>query len=166
MPKISAVLLAILGGAIISLAVLSYLTQQSVNDIFHWLERMFSVAFIVIFTALIALSAYAYVQLKTIEHSAYWHEVGQQAGNGIATLALTFTLLGISLGIGSLAEQPLTPDNVQQMISTLTKQFSMAFMTTVVGLPAATIVRALMSIKYQRNQLNTAHQQEQETKQK
>lgn len=154
MPKITSILLTLLGFTVIILALFSYLTEQPIEAIFHWLERMFSIAFIVIFTALISLSVFAVVQLKSYEQSSYWHEVGQQAGNGIATLALTFTLLGISLGIGTLAEQPLTPENIQQMISALTKQFSMAFMTTVVGLPAATLVRALVGIKYQRTLLS------------
>lgn len=153
LPKITSVLLTLIGLAVIVLAMFSYLTEQPLVYIFQWLDRMFSVAFIVIFSLLIALSAFAIVQLRDTEQAHYWHEVGQQAGNGIATLALTFTLLGISLGIGTLAEQPLTPENIQLMISGLTKQFSMAFMTTVVGLPAATIVRALVSIKYQRVQL-------------
>lgn len=153
MPQISSILITVLGVGVILMAVFSYLTELSLAAIFQWLQRMFSVAFIVVFSLLIGLAIFAIVQLKQLEQAQYWHEIGQQAGNGIATLALTFTLLGISLGIGTLAEQPLTPENIQPMISGLTKQFSMAFMTTVVGLPAATIIRAIVSIKYQRIKL-------------
>lgn len=152
-PQLTSTLVSLLGIVIIVMAVFSYLTELPVDAIFKWLQRMFSVVFVVIFSLLISVAILAVVQLKQPEQAEYWHEVGQQAGNGIATLALTFTLLGISLGIGTLADQPLTPENVQQMISELTKQFSMAFMTTVVGLPAAAIVRALVSIKYQRTKL-------------
>lgn len=143
-------IITLFGLGIIILAAVSYLTEQPLQAIFSWLERVFSIAFVVIFTLLIALGTYAIIQLKSVKTANYWHEVGQQVGNGISTLALTFTLLGISLGIGTLAEQPLTPENVQVLVSGLTKQFSMAFMTTVVGLPAATIVRALIGIKYQK----------------
>jgi hypothetical protein len=68
------------------------------------------------------------------------------AANGIATLALTYTLFGISLGIGDLAGQNLTPDTVQAVIRGLTERFSLAFMTTVIGLPTSALLRALLSI--------------------
>lgn len=155
MPKLPIMLFSLFGLVIIALALVSYATDLSLEAIFNWLERMFSVAFIVVFGLLLAMGTFAITQLKQTEHANYWHEVGQQAGNGIATLALTFTLLGISLGIGSLAEQALTPENVQLLIGALTKQFSMAFMTSVVGLPAATLIRALISIKYQKVKLNS-----------
>lgn len=148
--KITPMILSFIGLGIILLAAVSYLTELPISAIFSWLERVFSIAFIVIFSLLVALGIYAIVKLTHTKQASYWHEIGQQAGNGIATLALTFTLLGISLGIGTLAEQPLSPENVQMMVAGLTKQFSMAFMTTVIGLPAATIIRALISIKYQK----------------
>ncbi|MCJ8293949.1 MAG: hypothetical protein MJK15_06035 [Colwellia sp.] len=144
------IIIPVIGMSIISLAAVSYVTELPLSDLFVWLDRFFSSAFIVIYTLLVALGIYAIVQLKQPGHANYWQEVGLQAGNSIATLALTFTLLGISLGIGTLSEQPLSPENVQAIISGLTKQFSMAFMTTVIGLPTATILRALISIKYQK----------------
>ena len=153
--SIASTIAILFGGGIIVMALASYITELPLDALLKWLNRMFSVSFIVIFSLLIALGGYAIYQLKQGEKLGYWHEVGQQAGNGIATLSLTFTLLGISLGIGTLAEQALTPENVQEIISGLTRQFSMAFMTTVVGLPAATIIRALVGIGYQKtNYLN------------
>lgn len=149
----SSMLFAGVGIIIILLAAVSYATDLSLQGIFAWLERVFSMAFIVIFSSLLIVGLFAISQLKNNIQANYWFEVAQQSGNGISTLALTFTLLGISLGIGTISEQPLTPENVQLTISALTKQFSMAFMTTVVGLPAATVVRALSGIKYQRIQL-------------
>ena len=148
--KITPIIIPIVGVIIISLALVSYFTELPITAIFSWLERFFSTAFILIYCLLVALGIYAITQLKQHKYANYWQEVGQQTGNAIATLALTFTLLGISLGIGTLAEQPLSPENVQMMVSGLTKQFSMAFMTTVIGLPTATIIRALISIKYQK----------------
>tara|TARA_B100000683_G_scaffold220295_1_gene217084 strand:- start:1019 stop:1255 length:237 start_codon:yes stop_codon:yes gene_type:complete len=73
-----------------------------------------------------------------------------QTANGVTTLALTFTLLGISLGIGGLAEQNLTPETVQTVIRDLTANFSLAFMTTVVGLPMSAILRALLVVSHNR----------------
>ena len=165
--KLPVLKVTVLGGfigiVIIALALASYLTQLPLDAIFQWLERMFSITFIIAFSLLTALGGFSVYQLshcKNAYQANYWHEVGQQAGNGIATLALTFTLLGISLGIGTLAEKPLTPENIQLLVSGLTKQFSMAFMTTVVGLPAATFIRALAGIKYQKaNMLNKAEQE-------
>ena len=79
-----------------------------------------------------------------------WLESGLHGANGVSTLALTYTLLGISLGIGTLSEQELTPDTVQTVISQLTDHFSLAFMTTVVGLPTSAALRALMLISHSR----------------
>jgi len=144
------IMVPIIGFAIISLALISYVTDLPLSELFFWLDRFFSSVFIVIYASLVAVGTYAIVQLKQQESAKYWQEVGLQAGNAIATLALTFTLLGISLGIGTLSEQPLSPENIQLIVSGLTKQFSMAFMTTVIGLPTATVIRALISIKYQK----------------
>lgn len=148
--NLSSMLLAGAGVVIILLAAVSFITDLSLQGIFAWLERVFSMAFIVIFSSLSIIGLFAVQKIQNNCQADYWYEVAQQSGNGISTLALTFTLLGISLGIGTISDQPLTPENVQVIISGLTKQFSMAFMTTVVGLPAATIVRALSGIKYQR----------------
>ena len=74
------------------------------------------------------------VRLYRNPADALWRAAGLQAASGIATFALTFTLFGISIGIGSLAEQPLTPETVRVVIADLTGQFSLAFMTTVIGL--------------------------------
>jgi len=83
----------------------------------------------------------------------FWQSVALQAAGAVTSLALTFTLLGISLGIGSLAGQPLTPDTVQDVIQELTANFSLAFMTTVVGLPSATLLRAVAVIAGNRRRL-------------
>jgi hypothetical protein len=134
------------GSLIILLAVLSFATQMTLADILVYVERLFGVTFILIFTALVLLAAWSIMQLYQAKQVSLWTEVGMQMANAISTLALTFTLLGISLGIGSLSNQALTPESVQGIISQLTAQFSMAFMTTVVGLPTATLFRAWISI--------------------
>lgn len=73
------------------------------------------------------------------------------SANGVTTLALTFTLLGISLGIGSLAGQELNPDTVPVIIREMTANFSLAFMTTVVGLPVSAVLRSLIVVTHARN---------------
>jgi hypothetical protein len=140
----------LLGAAVMLLAAASYLTSMTLFDLLTYVEQLFSVGFLMLFVPLLACAAYALVFVNkrdiTEAHRTFWFEVGQQAANGMSTLALTFTLLGISVGIGTLSKQSLTPDTVNEVIGVLTQQFSMAFMTTVVGLPSATLCRALLSI--------------------
>ena len=69
--------------------------------------------------------------------------------NLISTLALTYTLLGISLGIGELSSSKLDIDTINQTISKLTQQFSMAFMTSVIGLPLSGLLRSILIIIYE-----------------
>jgi len=141
----------IVGGGVILLAGASFLFSQDVPAIFTNLDRMFGSAFVVFYAALLSLSLYATHQISMRgKNRALWHEVGQHAASGIATLALTFTLLGISLGIGMLAQKQLTPETVPAIISGLTLHFSKAFMTTVVGLPTAAILRAIIDIRYRK----------------
>ena len=136
-----------IGTVIIVLAVTSLITQLSLMELLEMLNQHFGKTFSLIFFALFTLCLYAWFQLNDEGNQAYWFEVGSQAANGISTLALTFTLFGISMGIGALSDKSLTPENVEQIISELTSQFSLAFMTTVVGLPSAALLRALISIK-------------------
>jgi len=136
------------GTGIILLAVASYLTQMPVLDLVNWLQNVFSWSFVIIFSGLFSMAVVAGASIKADKNNDFLYEAGLQAANGISTLALTFTLLGISLGIGTLSDQPLTPSSVNSIIGELTKQFSMAFMTTVVGLPSSAILRAWVSLRY------------------
>jgi len=149
-PSLCKSLGVIFGVILIALAVASYMTNMTLTDLLHYVEKVFSYSFVLLFVPLVVFAAYAIVVINkasiSLEQKVFWFEIGQQAANGMSTLALTFTLLGISLGIGTLSQQSLTPDTVNDVIAVLTQQFSMAFMTTVVGLPAATLSRALLSI--------------------
>jgi hypothetical protein len=136
------------GGLVIVMALAVYMTQMEVGGILTWLEQVFSVSFISMYMALMGLGLYAGIQIGRGVGVNYWFEVGQQAAGGVATLALTFTLLGLSLGIGSLADQDISPDTISQIIQGLTEHFSTAFMTTVVGLPSANALRAFVSITW------------------
>lgn len=136
------------GTCIILLATASYLTKMPALDLVTWLQNVFSWSFVIIFSGLFSLAVVAGASIRPNKNNDFLYDVGMQAANGISTLALTFTLLGISLGIGTLSEQPLTPSLVNGIIGELTKQFSMAFMTTVVGLPSSAILRAWVSLRY------------------
>lgn len=146
-----------LGCFAIIFAAISLVTNMNLSDILDWIAKYFGATFTVVYCVLLGTAAWSLLRLHSvlIDDAAglhFWHQVGMQAANGISTLALTFTLLGISLGIGSLSEQALTPENVNNVINTLTSQFSMAFMTTVIGLPTATAIRAWLSIMFVKRQ--------------
>lgn len=141
--------LTLLGLGIILLAGISYVTNMPLAAILAWAQVVFGWSFSVIFSLLLITGIVAIKNMSKQHELDLWFEIGQQAANGISTLALTFTLLGISLGIGSLSEHTLTADTIQSMIGQLTQQFSTAFMTTVVGLPAAAGIRATLGIRYQ-----------------
>lgn len=135
------------GTGTILLAVASYLTAKDAPQLLAWLWTIFTPGFIGVFVLLLFLGVYGILQLNGSRKDEFWQECAQQSANGIATLALTFTLLGISLGIGSLSHQVINADTVPALIQTLTGHFSMAFMTTVVGLPTAAFIRALTSLR-------------------
>ena len=143
-----------LGGLVILMAFAVYMTQTELSVILAWLEQVFSVSFVIIYLLLMGLGILACVRLDCEKQQAYWYEVGQQASGGVATLALTYTLLGLSMGIGSLSGQEITPDSIQGIIQGLTEHFSTAFMTTVVGLPSANALRAFVSIRRVKLQIN------------
>ncbi|WP_259780177.1 hypothetical protein [Aestuariispira ectoiniformans] len=137
----------LLAAIVVTLAVAAMATSLSVHDIASWMQQVLGLAFLGLFVTLVGVCLFCWVHiLRRQGDSQVWLEAGLHAANGITTLALTFTLLGISLGIGSLAEQSLTPETVQAVIRDLTAQFSLAFLTTVIGLPTATLLRALIMV--------------------
>lgn len=148
----------VLGGGVIALALAITAFATTPAEIGNWLIEVLGGTFIVLLGSLISAAVYCWIRINRLSgvrggnpvRIGVWFETGMQAANGSATLALTFTLLGISLGIGSLAGQDLTPETVQPIIRTLTSNFSMAFMTTVIGLPTAALLRALLQISYAR----------------
>ena len=131
---------------------------MDVVGVVDWAERIFGAVFIVMFAGMVYTALLAIVQVRAIPPYApghrSWFETGVQASNGIATLALTYTLLGISLGIGSLSDQTLSPETIQEVIKGLTEHFSMAFMSTVVGLPVSAALRAVLLVTRSRVEEN------------
>ena len=139
-----------LGLTIIGLAIAVFATPMDVGELINWTEQIFGVVFIIIIGAMAYMALLAIVQIRAIPPGApshrSWFETGMQSANGIATLALTYTLLGISLGIGSLATKILSPETIQDVIRGLTEHFSMALMSTVVGLPISAALRSVLLI--------------------
>ena len=150
--KLIKVALIAAGLFIITLAGATYLLDLNLVRVYQWLNTAFGPLFLTLFSVLCGIGVYAILQLKESGTAsikpAVWYELGQQAASGIATLALTFTLLGISLGIDALSQQALTPETVSSVIQALTKHFSSAFMTTVVGLPTAHIIRSILAVRW------------------
>jgi len=144
----------LLGSVVLGLAVGVALTEIQIGDIIQWSDKIFGGLFLAVFSGLVYVSILAIVRVSgraiTEPGVRTWFEAGVQSANAIATLALTYTLLGISLGIGSLAGQDLNPSTVSGIIRSLTENFSMAFMTTVVGLPVSTVLRAILLVSHSR----------------
>ena len=139
----------LIGGLVLLLAVAVLATGAPVSEVTSWAWDVLGLTFAGLLTALVFGALFCWVRLGAEQDAArraFWLTAGVQAANGIATLALTYTLLGISLGIGSLAGQELTPDTVQGVIQSLTKSFSMAFMTTVIGLPSSALLRSMLVV--------------------
>jgi len=137
-----------IGMATIMLAIVTHLWELNLLTIFSWLEGAFGQLFIVLFSGLLGLGVLSIIKINTSTSAVVWYEIGLQAASGIATLALTFTLLGISLGIESLSKQVLTPETIGMVIQSLTKHFSTAFLTTVVGLPTSHIIRSILAVRW------------------
>lgn len=142
-----------LGLVVIVTAIATFATGMSPSRILEWSLDMLGGGFLLLLSALVLTAMFCCVQLI---HSMYhtqpdlerqkWVQAGLQCCNGIATLALTFTLLGISLGIGQLSNSSLTPDSIDKVIATLTDDFSMAFLTSVIGLPLSAILRTVLIV--------------------
>ena len=142
-----------LGLIVIIISLTSLTTGMAPAQILGWGLEMLGSIFLLLLSALVITAMFCSVRLID---SAYhrsselerqrWLQAGLQTCNGIATLALTFTLLGISLGIGQLSNSSLTPDSIDMVIASLTDDFSMAFLTSVIGLPLSAILRTVFIV--------------------
>ena len=145
-----------LGGIVLVLAAIVTTTAASTVDVGAWAREVLGATFVIMLGSLIFIAVLSWVKLidkhSTRGTARTWLEAGVQAANGVTTLALTYTLFGISLGIGSLAEATLTPETVHGIIQTLTASFSLVFMTTVVGLPISALLRALLLVTHARRE--------------
>ena len=139
------------GGLVIVLAYSVFVTGMSVQFISDWAINVLGLSFIVLLAALLLGAVLALLKVQKLRsfdetEAQKWRQFGLQASSGIATLALTYTLLGICLGIGGLSDANLSPDTINQVIADLTAQFSTAFMSSVIGLPISAAMRTMLII--------------------
>ena len=142
-----------LGLLVITIGLATFITGIAPAQILGWGINMLGSTFLMLLSALVITAIFCCVRLIGSARDApselerqKWLQAGLQACNGIATLALTFTLLGISLGIGQLSNSSLTPDSIDKVIASLTDDFSMAFLTSVIGLPLSAILRTVLIV--------------------
>jgi hypothetical protein len=136
----------LLGIGVVAMAVALHFAESATVTRLAGLAEVLSYGYVSIYILLIAIGLFAVRCILAGTEVLFWREVGQHAASGIATLALTFTLLGISVGIGSIADTPISQESIGDIVSALTEQFSRAFMTTVVGLPTANLLRAVVAV--------------------
>ena len=145
-----------LGGVVIGLAGFVMFTGQSSAMAVAWVFEVLGLPFLLLLASLVFAGLLCLLKLlatraisdgtKRDTQRIKWLQAGLQSCNGIATLALTFTLLGISLGIGRLSDGGLTPENINSVIADLTAHFSLAFMTSVIGLPLSAAMRTALIV--------------------
>jgi len=140
-----------LGGIVLTLFVYVGYSDTNPSFIFEWLISTLGYSFLIITAFLTFMAIISIININNCENRRrkFWFESGLQVSNLISTLALTYTLLGISLGIGELSSSKLDIDTINQTISKLTQQFSMAFMTSVIGLPLSGLLRSILIIIYE-----------------
>lgn len=143
--------LAVLGGlVVIGLALTLLLFGVAPKDLFAVAKDTLGVLFIALAVGLVLTVMIAVAKIRDAQvdgqSKSVWLHIGLHAANGIATVALTFTLFGISAGIGELAVGDLNIDTINTVIASLTDQFSMAFMTSVVGLPLSALMRVVVGV--------------------
>ncbi len=147
----------VLGGIVLITAFAVMFLSRDMTSVADWALDVLGMGFLTLLGGLIFITVLSLVRMLEVASNEgerdFWLDVGIQSANGVTTLALTYTLLGISLGIGGLAAQQLSPETVQAVIRDLTGNFSLAFMTTVIGLPTSAGLRALMTITHGRLRL-------------
>lgn len=139
------------GFAVIGFAIVLFLYGKTPGNFMGWIANVLSWSFICLLISLVIACMFCILKITNIapndvQQCQYWQQLGLQSSSAIATLALTYTLLGISMGIGSLSGQEMDVANINQIISNLTKQFSMAFMTSVIGLPVSAAFRTILVV--------------------
>ena len=152
-----------LGGIVLILFLYAGYSDANPSFIFEWLISTLGYSFLIITAFLTFMAIISIININNCENKRrkFWFETGLQVSNLISTLALTYTLLGISLGIGELSSSKLDIDTINQTISKLTQQFSMAFMTSVIGLPLSGLLRSILIIIYEHftvQSLKTSHE--------
>ncbi|MEQ8249194.1 MAG: hypothetical protein RID42_16055 [Alphaproteobacteria bacterium] len=135
-----------LGAVLISLAAVHLVAGTSPRNALAAVTDGLGPLFAAGAIGLVGTALVAWYRVRTGPDARLWFEVGSAAANGLVTLALTFTLVGISAGITTLHGRTLSPETVQPIIAELGEAFGRAFLTTIVGLPVAAALRALLGV--------------------
>ena len=151
MDNISQALSLFLGINVLVLGAYVIVTGKSANELVNWSVSILGMSFVITLLLLMFGSIFCIFKLKNsyFKTNKFWFETGIQFANSISTLALTFTLLGISLGIGELAISKLDISSINETIGKLTNKFSMAFLTSVIGLPLSSLLRSILIIIFE-----------------
>lgn len=136
-----------LGSVILLLWLASQIFAMPAAELIGRGVETLGVGFLLVLGGLVHLCLLSCVRMRDPEKRTLWTRIGSHSADGIATIALTCTLLGISLGIASLTERPLEPATINAVIAELSGHFSLAFMTSVIGLPIAALLRALVAVR-------------------
>ena len=149
--NMSQVLSLFLGISVLVLGAYVIVTGNHPNELVNWSISILGLSFIITLLVLTFGSIFSIFKLKNSHSNTnkFWFETGIQFANSISTLALTFTLLGISLGIGELAISKLDINSINTTIGNLTNKFSMAFLTSVIGLPLSSLLRSILIIIFE-----------------
>jgi hypothetical protein len=145
-----------LGAVVLVFAAAVHLSGSDPAAVVAWGIATLGLPYTILLLVLSATACFAWVRLLETgpgdDTARFWLEVGLQATIAISTLALTYKLVGIALGIGSLSGQPLTPATVQPIIRDLSANFSLAFLTTAISLPVAMALRGLLLLTVRRQE--------------
>ena len=149
--NMSQVLSLFLGINVLVLGAYVIVTGNNPNELVNWSISILGMSFVITLSLLMFGSIFCIFKLKNsyFKTNKFWFETGIQFANSISTLALTFTLLGISLGIGELAISKLDIGSINETIGKLTNKFSMAFLTSVIGLPLSSLLRSILIIIFE-----------------
>ena len=80
------------------------------------------------------------------EARTYWAHIGGQLCGLLSTIALVFTLWGLSQGVLLLGANQVTADTIDQLLSQLMTHFGVAFYSSIIGLPTAALGRVLVFV--------------------
>lgn len=150
--NMSQVLSFFLGILVLILGTYVILTGNHPSVLVKWSLSILGLSFVICLSLLIFFSLFCIFQLykSKTKLQQFWLQTGIQLSNGISTLALTYTLLGISLGIGELSMSKLDISSINETIGNLTNKFSMAFLTSVIGLPLSAFLKSILIIIHEK----------------
>ena len=88
-----------LGTIVLGLAAAAMTTSAGIGEIVDWVHQSFGVSFLILFSGLVLFALYCWLRLQragdTGKGRRIWLEAGIHTSNGVATLGLPYTLLGI-----------------------------------------------------------------------